>query len=145
LKRLKFTHIVEELHYFRLRTMNDSLGKISIIVGVRDSTSPGESLIEFGQDVDNELRKKGYPLKSNRHQIIKSEIGYFFTEYFMKDSANKDVKLYNLYGYTPSKRHFVEFTLFHDGPKDDKVKVIFNLIATSAYIDNERFFNPYLN
>ncbi|MBN9385041.1 MAG: hypothetical protein J0H74_30075 [Chitinophagaceae bacterium] len=125
--------------------MNDSLGKISIIVGVRDSASPGESLIVFGRYADNELRKKGYSLKSNRQEISKAGTNYLFTEYFMKDSANKDVKLYNLFGHTPSSHHFVEFGLFHDGPRDDLAKIIFNLIVTSVYIENERFFNPYLN
>jgi hypothetical protein len=31
------------------------------------------------------------------------------------------------------------------GPKDDLVKIIYNLMVTSLYIDNERFFNPYIN
>lgn len=141
----QFNETLVDSNYFRLRTMNDSLVKISIIVGVSDTSMKNENLAEFGPNSENGLRAKGYSFRGNRREIIKGRARYFFTEYFMKDSANKDVKLFHLYGYAPSKSHFVEFMLFHEGPKDDLVKAIYNLIVTSVYIGNERFFNPYIN
>ena len=63
----------------------------------------------------------------------------------MKDSANRDAKLYDLYVYSSSKRHFVEFGVFHRGPKEDLVKIVFNLMATNLYVGAERFSNPSLN
>ena len=131
--------------YFKLRTQNDSLGKISIIVGVRKPFMKDENLAKFGPDAEIGLTQQGYTFTSTRKEIKKGGVRYFFTEYFMKDSSNRDVKLYNLYGNSPSGKHFVEFTLFHSGPKEDLVKIIFNLMVTNLYVGSERFYNPYEN
>jgi hypothetical protein len=140
-----FEETIVDSNYFKLATMNDSLGKVSIIVGVRDIFMKEEDLAKFGPHSEIGLTQQGYTFRSNRREIKKGVARYFFTEYFMKDSVNKDVKLYNVYGYCPSKRHFIEFALFHNGPKEDLVKIIFNLIVSSLYVENERFFNPYIN
>jgi hypothetical protein len=134
---------IVDSNYFRLRTMNDSLGKISIIVGVSDTVV--KNLAEFGLNSEIGLRDRGYSFRADRKEITKGGAKYIFTEYFMKDSTHKDVKLFHLYGYTPSKSRFIDFVLFHDGPKDDLVKLLYNLMVTSVYINNERFFNPHLN
>lgn len=139
----------EELHVdsfsLKLRTMNDSLGKIGIMVQIRDTTLKEENLAGFGMRADTGLREQGYTFTSNKREIKKDSNSYFFNEYFLKDSVNKKAKVYYFYGNTLSQKHFVLFTLFHQGPKEDFVKIICNLIATSLYIDNERFFDPYKN
>jgi hypothetical protein len=132
-------------NFFRLRTTNDSLGKVSIVVGITDTIIKDDELAKYGVNSEDGLRRQGYTFRGNLTVIVKGTNKYYFTEYFMKDSSNKDVKFYHLYGYTHSRSHFVDFALFHDGPKDDLVKVIYNLIVTSMYIRNERLFNPYLN
>ena len=141
----QFNETLIDSNHFRLRIMNDSLGKISIIVGVSDTVSENQNLFNFKLNSETGLREKGYSLKDTTTEIAKAGARYFFTEYFMTDSVKKDVKLYHLYGNTPSRHHFVEFLLFHDGPKEEVVKIIYNLMSTSLYIDNERFFNPHLN
>ncbi|HEX9502727.1 MAG TPA: hypothetical protein VF974_00175 [Patescibacteria group bacterium] len=141
----QYNETVIDSNYFRLRTMNDSLGKISIIVGVSDTIIKNEELAQYGVNSENGIRRQGFSFKGDTREIVKGRNRYFFTEYFMKDSTNKDVKLFHLYGYTPLHDHFVDFVLFHDGPKDDLVKIMYNLIVTSLYIGNERFFNPHLN
>lgn len=141
----QFNETLVDSNHFRLRIMNDSLGKISIIVGISDTMSENQNLLNFKLNSEPGLREQGYSFKNTTTEIVKAGAKYFFTEYFMKDSVKKDVKLYHLFGNTPSKRHFVEFLLFHDGPKEEIVKIIYNLMSTSLYIDNERFFNPHLN
>lgn len=141
----QYSETIVNSNIFRLRTVNDSLGKISIIVCVSDIAMDDRNLEKFGVSSESELRKKGYSFKGNQMVIRKTGSKYFFTEYFMKDSANKAQKLYHLYGYTPSKQSFVEFTLFHDGPKDEIVRIIYDLMSASVYINGERVFNPHLN
>lgn len=140
-----FQETILDSSYFRLSTLNDSLGKVSIIVGARGEVINSDELNEFGAQAEVDLIEKGYTFTSKKKRIKISGSDYFFAEYFMKDTMGKDVKLYNIYGYSPSKRHFIEFTLFHDGPKGDLVKIIFNFLVTSLYINDERFYNPYLN
>jgi hypothetical protein len=130
---------------FKLTTMNDSLGKVTIIVQISNNIEKEENLTKFGMQADNALHEKGYTFTSNKREIKKDEQRYFFTEHFLKDSLDNDGKVYYLYGNTQSQKHFVQFTLFHEGPKEDLVKIIYNLMATSLYVDNERFFNPYKN
>lgn len=130
--------------YFRLKTMNDSLGKISIIVGVSDTVVESSGLPAVGKNTESALRERGYSIQGEGKKIVKAGNVYFFGEYFMKDPDSRDCKLYYLYGYTPSKSHFVEILFFHDGPKEEVVKIIYNLLAMSIYINGERFFNPYL-
>ena len=141
----QFKETFIDSNHFRLRIMNDSLGNISIITGVSDTTNENQDLMNFKLNSEVGLRAKGYSLTDTTTEFVKAGAKYFFTEYSMKDSLKKEVKLYHLYGNTPSKRHFVEFILFHDGPKDEIVKIIYNIISTSIYIDGERFFNPHLN
>lgn len=127
----------------KLRTMNDSLGKIGIMVQIRDTILKEDNLEEFGMRADTELHDQGYSFKKNKREIIKDSNRYFFNEYFLKDSAKKESKVYYLYGNTLSQNHFVLFTFFHQGPREDLVQIICNLIATSLYVDNKRFYNPY--
>lgn len=130
---------------FKLTTMNDSLGKITIVVHISNHIEKEENLEEYVLQSEAALKEAGYTFKSKKREIKKNENRYFFTEYSLKDSADRRKKVFYLYGNTPSQKHFVEFTLYHEGQKEDLVKIIYNLMATSLYIDNERFFNPYKN
>ena len=129
--------------FFKLSTVNDSLGKISIIVAVNGAHVSETHFPRFGDSVDEGLRNKGYTFAKTTHQIANGKGKYFFSEYSMKDSTGRFVKLYDIYGQDPSKRHFIQVTLAHDGPREEWMKIVFNLIVTSLYIDGDRFFNPY--
>lgn len=135
---------LENKYLLKLATTTDSLGKVSIIVGVSDTSINDRDLGKYGIDAESGLREQGFTFTSNSKDIYRDKARYVFTEYFMKDSRGEDVKLYNIYGYTPSHKNFVQFTLFHNGPHDDLVKIIYNLMVESLYVDNERFLNPYL-
>jgi hypothetical protein len=63
----------------------------------------------------------------------------------MRRDTAVNLKLYHTYGHLPSKKHFIEFTLYHDGPREDLVKIIYGIVIGSIYVDNERYFNPYTN
>jgi len=128
----------------KLTTMNDSLGKITIIVSVDDKLFSEQEVDEFNSQSDLGIREQGYTYSGNHKKFRKGENEYFFDEYFLKDSLNKTAKLYRLYGNDPQKNFFVQFTLFHAGPKEDLVKVIYSLMVTSLYIDRSRFLNPYV-
>lgn len=130
---------------FKLTTINDSLGKVTILVSVSDTVIKEQDLEKFGKDTEIFILEQGYKFTSNVKGININNSKYFFTEYFMKDSVNRDCKLYRLYGYPPSKKYFVDFAVFHLGPKEDVVKIIYNLMATSFYVDNERFYNPHIH
>jgi hypothetical protein len=131
-------------YLLKLATTNDSLGKISILVGASDTSIKDQDLRKYGIESESALREQGFTFTRNSKEIYRDKARYVFTEYFMKDSKGEDVKLYNVYGYTPSHKNFVQFGLFHNGPHDDLVKIIYNLMVESLYIDNERFLNPYL-
>jgi len=128
---------------FKLSTMNDSLGKITTIVQISNQAEKDENLNSFVLQSEKALYSKGYSFTNNKREIKRNGGNFYFTEYFLKDSAKKTSKVYYIYGNNISKKHFVEFTLFHEGPKEDLVKIIYNLMVTSLYIGNERFFNPY--
>ena len=104
-----------------------------------------ENLAKFGLRADTELHEQGYRFTNNKREIIKDKNRYLFYEYFLKDSSNKEAKAYYFYGNTPAQKHFILFTFFHHGPREDLVQVICSLIAASMYIDGERFYNPYEN
>lgn len=127
----------------KLRMMNKYLGKIGIMVQIRDTTLNEEGLTRFGMRLDSELKEQGYTFTNNKRELEKDKNKYFFNEYFLKDSANKEAKAYYFYGNTLSQKHFVLFTFYHQGPKEDVAQIICNLIATSLYVDSERFYNPY--
>src|SRR5689334_1882630 len=96
----------------------------------------------------NDLRfrqlQQGFAITQKKQNNKKSNSDYFFTEFFMKDSLGKNAKFYRLYGNLPSKHRFVELSLFHNGPEDELVKIIFDLIANNLYLNEERFYNPYI-
>ncbi|HYH15654.1 MAG TPA: hypothetical protein VD794_10560, partial [Flavisolibacter sp.] len=139
----KYEELYVDSFTLKLRMMNDSLGKVGVMVQIRDTTLKDENLTKFGMRADSELYDQGYKFSSKKREINKDENKYFFYEYLLKDSVNKEAKAYYFFGNTPSKKHFVLFTLFHQGPREDLVQIICNLIATSLYIDDERFYNPY--
>jgi hypothetical protein len=125
---------------FKLTTINDSLGKMIVVLIVDKPIYDYEKLIGFGHDSDSGLLQQGFTFIQKNH---KSNSDYSLTEFFMRNSLGKDVKFYRLYGNLPSKHRFVELSLFHDGPKDELAKLIFNLIANHLYVSEERFYNPY--
>ena len=129
---------------FKLTTLNDSLGKVTIIVNVDDKLLTKEERGKFDSESEIGIREQGYTFEGRKRQIKKRDNEYFFDEYLLKDSLNKPAKLYRLYGNDPQKKYFVEFTLFHAGPKVDLVKAIYSLMATSLYIGKGRFLNPYV-
>ena len=109
-------------YLLKLATTTDSLGKISILVGVSDTAIKDQDLGRYGIESESGLREQGFSFNRNSKDIYRDKARYIFTEYFMKDSKGKDVKLYNVYGYTPSRKNFVQFGLFHNGPHEDLVK-----------------------
>lgn len=127
----------------KLRTINDSLGKIGIMVQIRDTTLNEKDIVRYGMRADVELQEQGYKLSSSKREIKNGENRYFFYEYSLKDSINKKSKAYYFYGNTPSQKQFVLFTLYHQGPKEDLVQIFCSIIATSLYVNNKRFYNPY--
>jgi hypothetical protein len=129
--------------YFKLRNLNDSLGRISIIIGVSDTIIKDDELKQFGVNSEAGLRRQGYEFSSKSSEIDKNDCRYFFSEYSMKKDTAVNLRLYHTYGYLPSKKHFIEFTLYHDGPHEDLVKIIYGIMVGSIYVDNERYFNPY--
>lgn len=129
---------------FQLKTMNDSLGKISIVINVGKAISGNDKLVQFGIGTETGLVQQGFTYTKKVYEIRNSKATYFFTEFFMKRTGNKAIKYYNIYGNLPSKSRFVEFSLYHEGPKEELVKLIFDLMANHLYINNERFYNPYL-
>lgn len=139
----KYEEMYIDSFSLNLKTMNDSLGKIGIMVQIRDTTLNEENLVGFTMKPDKELKDQGYTFTNNKREIEKDKNRYFFYEYFLRDSVNQEAEVYYFFGNTLSKKHFVLFTLFHQGPRVDLVKIICNLLATSLYVDNERFYNPY--
>jgi len=135
---------VVDSFFFKLTADNDSLGKISIIVGITNVKLVGEALANFGPTSERGLLEQGYTFTKIPREIQNKQAKYYFTEYFLKDSTNRAMKLYHIYGYGPSNR-LVEFSLAHDGPKEDWVKSIYNVMVASLYVNGCRFYNPYLN
>jgi hypothetical protein len=127
----------------KLRTMNDSLGKIGIMLQIRDTALNEEDLRKFGRRADSELHEQGFRFTNSNREIKKGNNYYFFYEYSLRDSLNRESKAYYFYGNVPSNKHFVLFTFCHLGPKEDLVQTICSMIATSLYVENERFYNPY--
>jgi hypothetical protein len=127
----------------KLKSINDSLGKIGIMVQIRDTTLNQEELASFTIKPDIELKSQGYRFTNNKREIENGTNKYFFYEYFLKDSNDNKSKVYYFFGNMPSKKHFVLFTFFHQGPREDLAQIICNLVATGMYVDNERFYNPY--
>lgn len=140
----KYEETIFDSASFRLATRNDSLGKVSIIIGVHKPKFNEKVLANFNSEVEAGLSQNLFSFTPKRKELKNSKSTYIFTEFFMKDSLGMNLKLYHIYGNLPSKRHFVEFSLYHQGPKEELVKLIFNLIANNLYVDNERFYNPYL-
>lgn len=141
----KYEELYVDSFSLKLKTINDSMGKIGILIQIGDAILNKENLVKFGLRCDTELHEQGYSFKNSKREIKKDENRYQFYEYFLKDSSNKESKVYYFYGNTPTQKRFVLFTLFHQGPREDLVQIICSLIASSIYIDSERFFNPYEN
>lgn len=129
---------------FHLATTNDSLGKVSIILGINPPILEEEKVIQFAARDEEGLVQQGFTFTKTRLKIKNEKATYYFTEFFMKSPVNKNVKYYHFYGNMPSGSKFVEFSLYHDGPKDDLVKLILELVLNHLYVNNERFYNPYL-
>lgn len=129
--------------FFKLSNENDSLGKISIIVGITNVKLIGAALANFGPTSEKGLLEQGYTFTKVPLEVQNRQAKYYFTEYFLKDSTNRAMKLYHIYGYGPSNQ-LVEFSLAHDGPREDWVKSIFNLMVANVYVNGRRFYNPYL-
>lgn len=139
----KFKEVVLDSNYFRLSTLNDSLGKVSIIIGVKNSTEYDFKIDSFGIESESELIQRGFSFTPIRKEIRFGSNTYFSSEYNLIDSTGIRSKLYNVYGLLPSTEKFVDFSIFHDGAKDEVVRIIFNLIVSHLYIEGTRFVNPY--
>lgn len=129
---------------FHLATTNDSLGKVSIILGINPPILEEEKVIQFATNAEGGLSQQGFTFTKTRLKIKNEKGTYFFTEFFMKSPVNKNVKFYHFCGNLPSRSKLVEFSLYHDGPKEDLVKLILELVLNHFYVNNERFYNPYL-
>lgn len=127
----------------KLRTMNDSLGKIGIMVQIRDTALDEEDLRRFGSKADKELNDQGFRFTNSKREISNGSNKYFFYEYSLRDSLERESKAFYFYGNVPSQKHFVLFTFYHQGHKVDLVQTFCSMMATSLYVDNERFYNPY--
>ncbi|MES1225094.1 MAG: hypothetical protein ABUT20_56955, partial [Bacteroidota bacterium] len=112
---------------------------------VIDTLIPEEELTNFETNSQVNLKNKGYTFTYSLSEVQQEKSKYFFAEYFLNDSANSRAKLYNMYGYLPSKKRFIQITLFHQGDKDEWVKLIYNIIVCAFYVGHERFYNPYLS
>jgi hypothetical protein len=129
--------------YTKLTAYNDSLGKVSIIIGVKEIDVHQIDLLNFGPDHENGILAQGYTILKRQRNVDYRAGGYYYTEYNLQDTAARFDKLFNTYAFIPSKKFFVEITLFHDGNNDYLVQLIYDLIVSGLYIDNERFYNPY--
>jgi hypothetical protein len=129
---------------FKLKTVNDSLGRISIIYGVYKKLVEDDKRAQYDSDFESWLANLGFRFTREKREIRNIGSTYYFNEFTMKDSANNNVKCYQISGNLPSKKAFVEVSFFHMGPREELVKVIFNMIVNHMYIGDERFYNPYL-
>jgi hypothetical protein len=94
--------------------------------------------------VEAGLVQQGFKFTPKRVDIKNSKASYVFTEFSNTDEQGKKSKLYHFYGNLPSGNHFVEVSFFHQGPKEEFVRLIFTLVVNNLYIGDERFYNPYL-
>lgn len=140
---LKYEELNVDSFSLKLRSITDTLGKIGIQVQIRDTFLNEEGSAKIGLRSDTELHEQGYTFTNKKREIEKDKNKYHFYEYFLKDSTNKESRVYYFFGNTPNKKHFVLFTLFHQGPREDLVQIICSLIAESLYINSERFYYPY--
>jgi hypothetical protein len=129
---------------FKVKTVNDSLGRISIIYGVYKKLVEDDKRAQYDSDFESWLANLGFRFTREKREIRNAGSTYYFNEFTMKDSANNNVKCYQISGNLPSKKAFVEVSFFHMGPREELVKVIFNMIVNHMYIGDERFYNPYL-
>lgn len=129
---------------FKVKTVNDSLGRVSIIYGVHKKMVEDSNRAQYDSDTESWLANLGFRFTREKREIRNAGSTYYFNEFTMKDSANNNVKCYQIYGNLPSKKAFVEVSFFHMGPREELVKVIFNIIVNHMYIGEERFYNPYL-
>ncbi|MBN9299462.1 MAG: hypothetical protein J0I41_20850 [Filimonas sp.] len=131
-------------NYFKLLTNNDSIGNVSIIIGVDGIPNKELNLPVFVENFEVNLRKQHYSFSKRSRELETSGEHYFFNEYSLKDTMSKTYELYHFFGYTPSKKHFLELMLFHNGPKKELVEIVYSMFSMNFYIDNERFFNPFV-
>ena len=129
---------------FKVKTVNDSLGRVSIIYGVHKKMVEDSTRTQYDSDTESWLTNLGFRFTREKREIRNIGSTYYFNEFTMKDSANNNVKCYQISGNLPSQKAFVEVSFFHMGPREELVKVIFNMIVNHMYIGDERFYNPYL-
>lgn len=143
---LPFSYALSEIDstHFNLKSFNDSLGKLSIVVGLSSAHSSDSIFRKYEQQSDNELLNQGLVQRGKTMRIKNVQGEYNFREYFDRDTTRTSRHLYNFYGNVPNSKVFFDFVFFHEGPNADVVKIIFQMVVNSLYVGGERFFNPYL-